>query len=66
MQRSLSMERNGIPLCFTMFSIRLLYPIIAKIKYDVKDLKYIKNYKKIILKIVELQRRRYGRNQKKL
>ena len=44
MQRSLSMERNGIPLCFTMFNIRLLYPIIARIKYDVKDLKYIKNY----------------------
>ena len=42
MQRILSMERNGIPLCFTMFSIRLLYPIIARIKYDVKDLKYIK------------------------
>ena len=42
MQRSLSMERNGIPLCFTMFSIRLLYPTIARIKYDVKDLKYIK------------------------
>ena len=36
------MERNGIPLCFTMFSVRLLYPKIAKIKYDVKDLKYIK------------------------
>ena len=36
------MERNGIPLCFTMFSTQLLYPIIAKIKYDVKDLKYIK------------------------
>ena len=45
MQRSLSMERNVIPLCFTMFSIRLLYPIIAKLKYDVKDLKYIKLYK---------------------
>ena len=42
MQRSLSMERNGILLCFTMFSIRLLYPIIARIKYDVKYLKYIK------------------------
>ena len=42
MQRSLSMERNGIPLCFTMFSIRLLYPIIGRIKYGVKDLKYIK------------------------
>jgi len=30
-----------------MFSVWLLYPIIAKIKYDVKDvkdLKYIKNY----------------------
>ena len=36
------MERNGIPLCFTVFSIRLLYPVIAKMKYDVKDLKYIK------------------------
>ena len=36
-----SMERNGIPLCFTMFSLWLLYPIIARIKYDVKDLKYI-------------------------
>ena len=42
MQRSISMERNGIPLCFTMFSIRLLFPIIARIKYDVKDLKYMK------------------------
>ena len=42
MQRSLSMERNGIPLCFTMFSIRLLYPIIAKMKYDMEDLKYLK------------------------
>jgi len=31
MQRSLSMERNGTPLCFTMFSMRLLYPIIARI-----------------------------------
>ena len=41
------MERNGIPLRFTMFSMQLLYPIIDKIKYDVKDLKYIK---KIILK----------------
>ena len=41
-QRSLSMERNGIPLCFTMFSIRFLYPIIARTKYDVKDIKYIK------------------------
>ena len=40
MQRSLSMGRNGIPLCFTMFSIRLLYPTIARIEYDVKDLKY--------------------------
>ena len=38
MQRSLSMGRNGIPLCFTMFSIRLLYPIIDRIKYDVADL----------------------------
>jgi len=47
MQRSLSMERNGIPLCFTMFSIWLLYPITARIKYDVKDLKY-KNCLKII------------------
>ena len=43
------MERNGIPLCFIMFSIRLLYPIIAKIKYDVKDLKYIKIILQIIL-----------------
>ena len=42
MQRTLSMERNGIPLCFTMFSIWLLNPIIARIKYDMKDLKYIK------------------------
>ena len=47
MQRSLSMERNGIPLCFTMFSIWLLYPIIARIKYDVKDLKYLKLFLKI-------------------
>jgi hypothetical protein len=39
MQRSLSMESNGIPLCFTMFGMWLLYPKIAKIKYDVKDLK---------------------------
>ena len=39
MQRSLSMERNWFPLCFTMFSIRLLYTIIARIKYDMKDLK---------------------------
>jgi len=42
MQRNLSMERNGIPLCFTMFNIWLLYPIIVRIKYDVKDQKYIK------------------------
>ena len=47
MERSLSMERNGIPLCFTMFSIWLLYPIIAKITCDVEDLKYLK----LILKI---------------
>ena len=53
MQRSLSMERNGIPLCFTMFGIRLLYPITAKVKYDVKDLKY-KFILKIILKMVAL------------
>ena len=45
MQRILSMGRNGIPLCFTMFSIWLLYPTIDRIKYDVKDLKY-KNYLK--------------------
>ena len=38
------MERNGIPLCFTMFSIWLLYPIIVRIKY-MKDLKYIKVFK---------------------
>ena len=42
MQRSLSMERNAIPLCCTMFSIWLLYTIIDRIKYDVKDIKYIK------------------------
>ena len=53
MQRSLSMGRNGIPVCFTMFSIHLLNPIIAKIKYDVKDLKYIKkSLKKLIFKII--------------
>ena len=52
MQRSLSMERNGIPLCFTMFSVRLFYPIFAKIKYDMKDLKYIKKlFKKIVATI---------------
>jgi hypothetical protein len=28
MQRSLSMERNGIPLSFTMFGMWLLYPKI--------------------------------------
>ena len=50
MQRSLSMERNGIPLCFTMFSIWLLYPIIDRIKYGVEDLKYIKLFFKNILK----------------
>ena len=42
MQRSLSTERNGIPLCFTMFGIRVWYPIITEIKYGMKDLKYIK------------------------
>ena len=50
MQRSLSMERNVIPLCFTVFSIRLLYPIFGRIKYGVKDLKYIKKYLKTYLK----------------
>ena len=42
MQRSLSMERNGIPLCFTMFGIQIWYPIFIEIKYGKKDLKYIK------------------------
>ena len=42
MEQSLSMERNGIPLYFTMVNTWLLYPIIARIKYDVKDLKYLK------------------------
>ena len=42
MQRSLSMERNGITICFTMFGIRIWYPIITEIKYGKKDLKYIK------------------------
>ena len=55
MQRSLSMERSGIPLYFTMFGIRLLYPIIARIKYDVKDVKYLKLFKIFILKVVALQ-----------
>jgi len=27
------MERNGIPLYFTMFGIRLLYPVIVKINF---------------------------------
>ena len=56
MQRSLSIEHDGISLCFTKFSIWLLYPIIAKISYDVKDLKYkiiLENY--FILKLVTLQ-----------
>ena len=42
MQRFLSVERNGIPLRFTMFSVWLLYRIIARIKYYMKDIKYIK------------------------
>ena len=36
------MERNGIPLCFTMFCIRIWYPIITEIKYGKKDIKCIK------------------------
>jgi len=42
MQQSFSMERNGIPLCFTMFGIRILYTTNTEIKYGKKDLKYIK------------------------
>jgi len=49
MQRSLSTERNGIPLCFTMFGIRLWYPVITEIKYGLKDLKYIKLCCKTVL-----------------
>jgi len=35
-------EHNGIPLCFTILSIRIWYPIITEIKYGMKDLKHIK------------------------
>jgi len=36
------MERNGIPLSFTMFGTLIWYPIITEIKYGKIDLKYIK------------------------
>jgi len=56
MQRSLSMERNGIPLCFTMYRIRIWYPIITEINYGKKDLKYIKLYiKNYFRKVLQLQ-----------
>ena len=58
MQRSLSMERNGTPLCFTMFGTRIWYPIITETKYGKKDLKYIKLCIKNYFRNA-LQRRRY-------
>jgi len=41
------MERNGIPLCFTMFKYMLLYPKFVKLKYDVKDLKRYNLFKNV-------------------